>query len=56
MLCVPYKSIVNVVGNGCPVHFCGRGVRRIRKTSSKIIPKLLRTKHATSEFLLAYWL
>jgi len=20
MLCVPYKSIVNVVGNGCPAH------------------------------------
>ena len=34
--------------------FVDGSVRRIRKASSEIIPKQLRTKHATLEFLLAY--
>ena len=36
--------------------FVDGSVRPIRKTSSEIIPKQLRTKHATLEFLFAYWL
>ena len=35
-------------------NFVDGGVRRIRKASSEVIPKQLRTKHATLEFLPAY--
>jgi len=49
-----YGQLIDLVECNIQGRFVDGSVRRIRKTSSEIIPKQLRTKHATLEFLFAY--